>query len=103
MIPVGSRLRIGEHYPHLRRANVHSGVNGYREYQPTYRSVWQLRDQTAIEACDVEVLPTLVIEIPVADWDGIMEIYLAHWHAQNQNPAVQQAWKEYQLLAKLSQ
>ena len=102
MIPYGSRLPVGEHYPHLHRANIQEAVHGFREFRPR-TAAWQLPDQSVVDACDVEVLPTLVIEIPATDWQAIMEIYRAHWHAQNTNEAVAQAWTQYQLLVKLSQ
>lgn len=94
-------MKEGEYYPHLRQAKIHPGVNSLRELKPS-RTSWELTDQTVIAVQDVEILPTVVIEIPLRDWEGIMEIYQTHFHAQNRSAAVLHAWAQYQLLVKLS-
>lgn len=96
-------MKEGDEYPHLKLAKIHRGVNPIMIRQPSTVNWSVVTDQThTIAVHDVERLQTVVVELPERDWDGIMEIYRAHYHAGQRNAAVLHAWAQYQLLMRLT-
>ena len=51
----------------------------------------------------LETVPAYEITIPRDHWHAIMEIYSAHWTAQNGNPAVRERWLEYRMMVTLTE
>lgn len=92
-------MREGDFYPHLQHARIEAyRVVIQRHYSPP--GSWQ--DQQARYMTDQHSVPGVKITMPESDWEAIMEIYRAHYHAQNRNPGVQQAWEQYQVMVSLT-
>lgn len=92
-------MREGELYPHLR----HARFEPYTVViQHNYATPTNWLDQQARYQVDQRAVPGLRIMIPEADWEAIMEIYRAHFHAENSNPGVTQAWEQYKIMCSLT-
>ena len=50
-----------------------------------------------------ETVPAYQVTIPKSDWHAIMQIYSAHWMAQNGNAAVRERWLEYRMMVNLTE
>jgi hypothetical protein len=94
-------MNEGELYPELRYVNM----------LPTRIRIASLPDFNLMrqgQAYDlarhiINEVPGLQVEIPESDWNRIMDIYHAHYHAANRNPAVQEAWQQYRMLIALTE
>jgi hypothetical protein len=89
----------GDYYPHLRYCRTASSVMEIRSWQPMAQH--PLDQQAQFDVCS-QVVPSVKIEMPEADWESIMEIYKSHFHAENQNPGVQAAWEQYKIMCGLT-
>jgi hypothetical protein len=50
-----------------------------------------------------ETIPAYEITIPKSEWHAIVEIYSAHWMAQNGNRAVRERWEQYRMMITLTE
>jgi len=89
----------GEYYPHLRHVRIEP-YNVVIHYN--YASPKNWLDSQAKYMTDQQAVPGVKITMPEADWQGIMEIYQAHFHAENRNPGVRQAWEQYKIMCAMT-
>jgi hypothetical protein len=92
----------GQQYPELRNARYYPIEMRRR----TYGSLdWYLKDINgqAADTIREENIPAVRLELPLEDANALFEIYRAHYHAANRNPAVREAWLEYRTLVGLTQ
>jgi hypothetical protein len=89
----------GDFYPELRHTRIASSVMELRAWRPVSKNIF---DEQAEYDVDNQVVASVKIEMPEADWQAIMEIYKSHYHAMSSNQSVQSAWQQYQMLLKLS-
>lgn len=89
----------GDYYPNLRHVRIepYNVVIHYNYSAPTEWLHSQARYMT-----DQQVVPGVKITMPEADWNRIMDIYRAHFHAENSNPGVRDAWEQYQIMCALT-
>jgi hypothetical protein len=89
----------GDYYPHLRHMQIEpSKVIVQQRYLPP-RS-WA--DSQARYMIEQQAVPGVKITMPEQDWEGIMEIYKNHFHAENSNPGVRDAWEKYRIMVTLT-
>ena len=94
----------GESYPELRNMNMnHTVLTERTEPVPN----WSLdRDDMMAEWRKATVhtrqIEGVRITMPRDDWEALMSIYTAHYHAANRNPAVAEAWHQYKMLVALT-
>jgi hypothetical protein len=92
-------MREGDFYPELRHTRIASSVMELRSWRPLSKNIF---DEQAEYNVSTQVVPSVKIEMPEADWDAIMEIYKSHYHAMGSNESVRTAWQQYVMLLKLS-
>ena len=93
-------MREGDFYPHLRHAMIKQWTMIIREQTAPPARNWA--DSFARYAIGERHVPALEIRIPERDWEAIMEIYRAHFHAENTNPGVKQAWEQYKIMCAMT-
>ena len=97
----------GDMYPELRRM----ALEPYRMYETRLDNrYWQhnwgslkdgLKDmRNHIDQVEIEAVR---ITMPKEDFERMMSIYHAHYHAAVDNPAVAEAWHQYKMLVALTQ
>lgn len=47
-------------------------------------------------------VPGVQVELPLEDWEEIMQVYLSHYQAMSENPAVRDAWQQYRMTLALT-
>jgi len=47
-------------------------------------------------------LPGVTVTMPEEDFDAMLEVLHAHYHAQSTNPAVNDAWLKYRMLVSIT-
>lgn len=95
-------MREGELYPHLRSARMENCEMILREWPDITAKSWNAHDPLEAVAIREYPTPAVRITIPAVDWECIMEIYRAHYHAQNQTPGVRAAWEQYKIMVSLT-
>lgn len=50
-----------------------------------------------------ESVPGVRIEMPMADWEDLLNVYQSHYQAQSQHPTVKDAWSQYKMAVALTQ
>lgn len=92
-------MREGDLYPELQ----HARIEAYRVViQRHYSASGDWLDSQARYMTDQHSVPGVRITMPESDWEAIMEIYRAHYHAQNRNPGVRDAWEQYRVMVGLT-
>ena len=89
----------GEYYPHLRHVRIEPYTVVIQQNYAPPRS-WL--DSQARYMTEQSAVAGVKITMPEADWEGIMEIYQAHYHAENRNPGVRDAWEKYKIMVSLT-
>lgn len=91
----------GQQYPELRNARYYPIEMRRRTYSA---QDWYLKDIDGQVADTIreENIAGVRLELPVEDANALLEIYRAHYHAVNRNPAVREAWLQYRTLAELT-
>lgn len=98
-------MREGDYYPELRNMTV-SRTDLTQRMEPMPN--WSLgRDEMMAEWRNARVHTTQIegvrITMPKEDFERMMSIYQAHYHACNRNPAVADAWHQYKMLVALTE
>jgi hypothetical protein len=89
----------GEYYPHLRHVRIEAYTVVIHHNYPAPRD-WL--DSQARYMTHQHTVPGVKITMPEADWEGIMEIYKSHYHAENHHPGVRDAWEKYRMMVGLT-
>ena len=92
-------LRDGELFPPLRRARFEDYTLVEWAQEPIYR---QIDANSSVSHIESHTVPAYRIAIPREDWNELMEIVTAHYTAASKNPAVAEAWHQYQMLIRLT-
>lgn len=101
-------MKEGEQYPELRRMSLEKTRMSETRIDPGYwERHWDeknprqnLRDiGSHVQSTEIEAVR---ITMPKEDFERIMSIYTAHYHAANRNPAVADAWLQYKTLVALT-
>ena len=95
---MSTTLKEGDLYPNLKHIR-------YSEFTMQMHRVeydWTKRYDDQPRTTQIETVPAVRMEIPAADLDAILEIYMAHFNAASKNPAVQDAWAQYKMLLELT-
>ena len=93
-------LEEGELYPELRRARWYPLEMTERHIDATS---WVKANYSPDQMVEHKRIRGVRLELPEEDLNAILEIYRAHYHAASKNPAVREAWREYQLLLALTE
>ena len=93
-------MKEGDYYPNLRYVKIEPYTIAMVE--PLAASQWWLDQPAEPYTVQSRTVPALRVTIPEADWNRIMEIYRAHFHAENRNPGVRDAWEQYQIMCALA-
>ena len=97
-------MREGEHYPELRNMTMtRTELTERVEPMPN----WSLSRAEMMQEWRNATVHTRTIEgvkivMPREDFERMMSIYRAHYHAANHNPAVADAWHQYRMLVALT-
>lgn len=91
------KIKQGDFYPDLRhiRMTVKKGLM----FPPLDLN----NKPTDSNEIRVDMTNICEIQIPERDWNNIMEIYRAHFHAINTHPAVRDLWHQYKMMAALTE
>ena len=92
-------MREGDYYPDLRYVRIVPHTLEIMEKLSTPKDWLDNQSQYMINK---RTVAGLQITMPEADWEAIMEIYRAHFHAENRNPGVRDAWEQYQIMCALT-
>jgi hypothetical protein len=86
-------------YPEFRHARLQSHDISIAEHLP-------LADYQSADSGDLRVttkrVPGIRLDMPLSDFERMITIYQTHYHCASANPAVQQAWQQYQMLIALT-
>lgn len=92
----------GELYPELKRMQMEPcQMQVYHQRVPDWTrpnafAEWARDDQ------DISTVPAVRITMPREDYECMLSIYTAHYHAVSQNPAVADAWHQYKMCCALT-
>jgi hypothetical protein len=89
----------GDYYPNLRYTQIEP-YNVVIQYNYSAPRDWL--DSQARYMTDQRAVPGVRITMPLQDWEAIMEIYKTHFHAENTNPGVKQAWEQYKIMCAMT-
>ncbi len=64
---------------------------------------YRLPSQSSLGMVTCTVIDAVQVTMPREDWEMIMEIYRAHYHAANHNPGVLDRWMEYRMMVALTE
>lgn len=99
-------MREGDFYPELRNMTYTKTFNKIQEIKSVGMGNWMNIVQQANPekevSFSVDNLQMVRIDIPIRDWERIMEIYKSHYHAIERNPAVESVWQQYKMLKVLA-
>ena len=89
------------HYPELRHARITECV--MHRPVPAPEPNWaQLDPEQERISMRMESETGVQIQMFREDFDRMMTIYQSHYHAENANPAVREAWHQYRMLVALT-
>jgi hypothetical protein len=89
------------HYPELRHARITECV--MHRPVPAPEPEWTQYDQDPDRiSMRMQSEPGVQIQMFREDFDRMMTIYQSHYHAENANPAVREAWHQYRMLVALT-
>jgi hypothetical protein len=90
------------YYPELRHARITECV--MHRPVPVPEPEWTHYDHGVREriAMRMQSEPAVQIQMFREDFDRMMTIYQSHYHAENANPAVREAWHQYRMLVALT-
>lgn len=73
-----------------------------REWPDLTAQTWN--SSNPLEAVTIReyATPAVRVTIPRVDWEAIMEIYRAHYHAESRHPSVRAAWEQYRIMVSLT-
>lgn len=99
-------MKEGDLYPELRHITYTKTYATIREIKSVSSGNWmnivQKTDTENEVSFNVDNLKMIRIDIPIRDWERIMEIYKSHYHAIERNPAVESVWQQYKMLKVLA-
>jgi hypothetical protein len=97
-------MREGDRYPELRNMNVDRTTLQERiEPMPDWSlDRDQMMERWRSATVRVREIEGVRITMPRDDFEALMSIYQAHYHACSRNPAVAEAWHQYKMLAALT-
>jgi len=95
----------GQSYPELRRMHLEPHK---LQIPKTQVPNWSLSGQERIRewsqrTVEYDIVDAVKILMPKEDFERMMSIYTAHYHAASRNPAVAEAWHQYRMLVALTE
>ena len=99
-------MKQGDVYPELRNVQMEQAQMQLRRQPPPpldsaswshkeFMSAWRASEQ-------IETVEAVRITMPLADFERVMSIYTAHYHAASRNPTVADAWNQYRMCCALT-
>jgi hypothetical protein len=95
-------MREGDLYPELRSAQIEPWTMIQREWPELTAANWTTQDPLAAVNIREYQTPAVRVTIPAVDWEVIMQIYRAHYHAESRHPSVRAAWEQYKIMCSLT-
>lgn len=94
----------GDQYPEMRNMNVDRVTLQERvEPIPNWSlGATEMMAEWRAATVRVRAIEGVRITMPVEDFEAMMAIYRAHYHAMDRNPAVAAAWSQYKMLVALT-
>lgn len=98
----------GQMYPELRRMSLERATLSSTRIDPGYwERHWDEKNPkqslreigSHVQSVEIEAVR---ITMPREDFERMMSIYTAHYHAANRNPAVVETWNQYRTLVALT-